>query len=59
MATAVKAEAMDTAPDFPDRNPNALGVCPRRPADLVRPIHPMRRYFVVTVGACVGIFDSQ
>ena len=59
MAAAVQAEAMDTAPDFPNRNPNASGVRERRPADLVRPVHPMHRYFVVTVGACVGIFDSQ
>ena len=59
MATVVKAEAIDTVPDFPDRNPNASGVCPHRPADLICPIHPMRCYFVSMVGACVGIFDSQ
>ena len=59
MAGAVQAEAMDTAPDFPDRNPNASGVRARRPADLVRPVHPMCRYFVVTIGACVGIFDTK
>ena len=59
MAAAVQAEAMDTAPDFPNRNANASGVRPRRPAELVRPVHPMRGYYVVTVGACVGIFDSQ
>jgi len=59
MAAAVQAEAMDTAPDFPDRNPNASGVRARPPADLVCPVHPMHEYYVVTAGACIGIFDTQ
>ena len=60
IATAMaQAEAMDTVPDFPNRNPNASGVRACRPADLVCPVHPMREYFVITVGKCVGIFDSQ
>jgi len=58
-AAVAQAEAMDTAPDFPNRNPNASGVRACRPADLVRPVDPMREYFVVTVGKCIGIFDSQ
>jgi len=59
MAAVAQAEAMDTAPDFPNQNLNASGVRACRPADLVRPVHPMREYFVVTVGKCIGIFDSQ
>jgi len=60
MAGAVaQAEAMDTAPDFPNQNPNASGVHTCRPMDLIRPVHPMREYFVITVGKCIGIFDTQ
>lgn len=58
-AAVAQAEAMDTAPDFPNQNPNASGVRACRPADLIRPVHPLHEYFVVTVGKSVGIFDSQ
>ena len=58
-AAMAQAEVMDTVPDFPNQNLNASGVRACRPVDLVRPVHPMREYFVVTVGKCVGIFDSK
>ena len=59
VAAVAQAEAMDTAPDFPNRNPNASGVRACCPADLVHPVHPMNPYYVVTVGKCIGIYDSQ
>lgn len=55
----VADEAMDTTPDFPNRNPNASGVRARRPAELVPPAHPLHEHFVVSTGASIGIFDRE
>ena len=55
----VTDEAMDTTPDFPNRNPNASGVRARRPVELVPPAHLLHEHFVILTGASIGIFNRE
>ena len=59
VAAVAQAEVMDTAPDFPNHNPNALGVHICCLVDLIHPVHPMNPYYVITVRKCIGIFNGQ